>query len=146
VNPINPSVNKFVSVLNKTVNGVVSTDPNWPISASGQTIGIHDISGGAGASWLEVTFHGASWGANGGAVFDLATNTWSEVTNADLYWSGHVSMGNGKYANSSGSINGSDSRGMVLRDPDNLMNSLEYKFIEQPPDTLNNWCDSDHSS
>jgi hypothetical protein len=146
VNPITPSVNTFVDVLNKTVNGAVSTDPNWPMSASGQTIGIHDISGGTGASWLEVTFHGNSWGANGGAVLDLGTNTWSEVTKADYYWSGHVSMGNGKYANSSGSINGSDSRGMVLRDPDNLMNSSEYRFIDQPPDTRNQWCDADHNS
>src|SRR5438874_131829 len=126
VNPISPSVTKFVNVLGKTVNGAVSTDPNWPASASNQTLGNHDISGGTGASWLEVTFHGNSWGANGGAVFDLATNTWSEVTNADIYWSGHVSMGNGKYANSGGSINGSDSRGMVVRNPDNLMNSSSY--------------------
>src|ERR1051326_7831993 len=146
VNPISPSVSKFIDVVNKTINGVVSGDPNWPTSASGQTIGIHDISGGAGASWLEVTFHGSSWGGNGGAVFDLATNTWSKVTNGDFYWSGHVSMGNGKYANSSGSVNGNDSRGMVVRNPDNLMNSLQYLFIEQPPDTLNQWCDGDHSS
>jgi hypothetical protein len=146
LNPINPSVSEFIDVLNKTINGVVSSDPNWPTSASGQTIGIHDISGGTGASWLEVTFHRNSWGANGGAVFDLATNTWSEVTNGDFYWGGHVSMGNGKYVNSSGSINGNDSRGMVVRDPDNLMNSAEYLFIEQPPNTLNKWCDADHNS
>ena len=146
INPITPSVSTFINVLNKTVNGVVSGDPNWPKSASGQTIGIHDISGGTGASWLEVTFHGASWGGNGGAVLDLATNTWSEVTNADAYWSGHVSMGSGQYANSSGSIDGRDSRGMVLRNPDNLMSSTQYRFISQPPDTLNQWCDGDHNS
>jgi hypothetical protein len=146
VNPITPSVNKFINVLNKTINGLVSGDPNWPVSASGQTIGIHDIAGGTGASWLEVTFHGNSWGANGGAVFDLGTNTWSEVTNADIYWSGHVSMGNGKYVNSSGSVNGSDSRGMVVRNPDNLMSSSQYLFIDQPPNTLNQWCDGDHNS
>jgi hypothetical protein len=35
---------------------------------------------------------------------------------------------------------------MVLRNPDDVMNSTEYKFIYQPPDTLNDWCDSDHSS
>lgn len=146
VNPISPSVSKFINILNKTINGVVSSDPNWPVAASGQSIGIHDVSGGTGASWLEVTFHGNSWGGNGGAVFDLGTNTWSEVTNADYYWSGHVFMGNGTYANSAGSVNGSDSRGMVTRNPDNLMNSSQYLFIEQPPNTLNQWCDADHSS
>jgi hypothetical protein len=146
VNPINPTVNKFINILNKPINGAPSADPNWPTSAPGHTIGIHGISGGTGPSWLEVTFHGQSWGANGGAVLDLATNTWSEVTNGDYYWSGHVSMGYGKYINSAGSINGADSRGMLIRDPDNLMNSREYQFISQPPDTLNQWCDADHNS
>ena len=146
VNPISPSVSKFVDVLNKTINGVVSADPNWPVSASGQTIGIHDISGGTGASWLEITFHGNSWGADGGAVFDLGTNTWSEVTNTDPYWSGHVSMGNGKYANSAGSIDGRDSRGMLVRNPETLMSSSSYLFVGQPPTTLNQWCDADHNS
>src|SRR5260370_22041820 len=107
---------------------------------------MHSIAGGTGASWFQITFHGKSWGGNGDAVFDLATSTWSLVTNADYHWGGHVSMGNHRYANSGGSVNGSDSRGMVLRDPDNLMNSLEYLFVEQPPDTLNKWCDADHSS
>jgi len=55
-------------------------------------------------------------------------------------------MGNGKYANASGSVDGRDSRGLVVRDPDNLMNSPEYRFVAQPPDTLNGWCDADHSS
>jgi hypothetical protein len=146
INPASPSISKFIDVYNKTINGVPQGDPNWPTSASGKVIGIHDIAGGTGTSWLEVTFHQHSWGGNGGSVFNLATNTWSLVTNADFYWSGHVSMGNGKYANSSGSINGLDSRGMVLRNPDNLMNSAEYKFISQPRDSANGWCDSDHSS
>ncbi|HYR43497.1 MAG TPA: hypothetical protein VER98_10770 [Terriglobia bacterium] len=146
VNPISPSVSTFVDVYRKTINGVLSTDPNWPASASGHTIGIHSISGGTGASWLAFTFHGQSWGANGDSVFDLATGTWSLVTNADNYWGGHISMGNGKYVNSAGSTDGRDSRGMVVRDPDNLMNSLKYQFIGQPPDTLNRWCDADHSS
>ena len=146
VNPASPSIYKLIDVYKKTINGVPQTDPNWPTSAPGQTIGIHDISGGTGASWLEVTFHQQSWGANGGAVFDLATNTWSLVTAADIYWSGHVSMGNGKYANSAGSINGSDSRGLVVRNPDNLMNSADYLFVDQPPNTLNQWCDDDHNS
>src|SRR6185369_1087169 len=79
-------------------------------------------------------------------VFNLATNTWSLVTNADAYWSGHVSMGNGRYANSSGSVDGRDSRGIVLRNPDNLMNSAEYRFIDQPQGAANGWCDSDHTS
>jgi hypothetical protein len=146
VNPISTGTSVFIDIFNKTINGVLQGDPNWPTSASGQTIGIHDISGGTGASWLEVTFHKQSWGANGGSVFDLSTNRWSLLTAADIYWGGHVSMGNRKYVNSSGSINGSDSRGMLVRDPDNLMNSSEYLFISQPPDTLNRWCDSDHNS
>src|SRR5262245_48820358 len=104
LNPASPSTNKLIDVYNKTINGVPQSDPNWPTSAAGMVIGIHDIAGGTGPSWLEVTFHQQSWGANGGAVFNLSTNTWSLVTNADLYWSGHVSMGNGKYANSSGSV------------------------------------------
>jgi hypothetical protein len=146
VNPASPSTYKLIDVYNKTINGVPQTDPNWPTSAPGQLIGVHDISGGTGASWLEVTFHQQSWGGNGGAVFDLATNTWSLVTAADIYWSGHVSMGNGKYANSAGSINGSDSRGMVVRNPGSLMNSADYLFVDQPPNTLNQWCDDDHNS
>src|SRR5215468_3042354 len=146
INPTSPSVTKFIDVYNKKINGVSQGDPNWPTSAPGQVIGIHDISGGTGASWLEVTFHQQSWGGNGGAVFDLATNTWSLVTNRDPYWSGHVSMGNGKYANASGSADGRDSRGMVVRNPDNLMNASQYQFVGQPTGASNNWCDADHSS
>jgi hypothetical protein len=146
LNPTSPSITKLIDTVNKTVDGVLQGDPNWPTSASNQVLGIHSISGGTGASWLEVTFRQPSWGANGGAVFNLSTNTWTRITNADIYWSGHVSMGNGKYANSSGSINGLDSRGMVLRNPDNAMNSAEYRFIDQPSSPWNGWCDSDHSS
>ena len=146
INPISPSTSKFIDVYNKTINGVAQGDPDWPTSAPGKVIGIHDISGGTGASWLEVTFHQQSWRANGGAVFNLATNTWSLVTASDPYWSGHVSMGNGKYANASGSVDGRDSRGLIVRDPNNLMNSSEYLFVAQPPDTRNAWCDADHSS
>ena len=137
---------RLIDIVNKTINGVLQGDPNWPTSAPNQVLGIHDISGGTGASWLEVTFHQQSWGANGGAVFNLSTHTWTRITNADLYWSGHVSMGNGRYANSSGSINGLDSRGMVLRNPDNAMSSAEYRFIAQPSSPWNGWCDADHSS
>jgi hypothetical protein len=146
INPVSPTVTKFIDVVNKTINGQLQGDPNWPLAAAGQVLGIHAISGGTGASWLQVSFHQQSWGANGDTVFNMDTNTWSLITNADYYWSGHLSMGNGKLANSSGSINGSDSRGMVMRDPNNLMNSAAYSFIEQPPDTLNGWCDADHSS
>src|SRR5439155_10674794 len=146
VNPTSPSINEFIDVYNKTINGVPQGDPNWPTSAPGQIIGIHDISGGTGPSWLEVTFPQQSWDTNGGAVMNLATNTWSLLTNADIYWSGHVSMGNGKYVNSSGSIDGRDSRGMLVRDPNNLMNSSSYLFVEQPPNTSNGWCDADHNS
>jgi hypothetical protein len=146
VNPTNPSITRLIDIVNKTINGVPQGDPSWPTSAPNQVLGIHSISGGIGASWLEVTFHQQSWGANGGAVFNLSSNTWTRITNADIYWSGHVSMGNGKYANSSGSINGLDSRGMVLRNPDDAMNSGEYRFIAQPPSPWNGWCDADHSS
>jgi hypothetical protein len=146
VNPINPATNRFIDVVNATINGVPQSDPNWPTSAPGFTVGIHDVSGGTGPSWLEVTFHNQSWGANGGSVFNLDTNTWSLLTAADIYWSGHVSMGNGKYINSSGSVNGFDSRGMVVRDPNNLMNSSSYLFIDQPFGTPNRWCDADHNS
>lgn len=146
LNPVSTGTTKLIDVYHKTVNGVASGDPNWPTSASGQVIGIHDISGGTGASWLEVTFHQQSWGANGGAVLNLATNTWSLITKADNYWGGHVSMGNGVYANASGSKDGRDSRGMVLRNPDNAMNAAQYRFIYQPPNTNNGWCDADHSS
>src|SRR5205085_12105834 len=112
----------------KNVHCGSQREPNWPESESGQVIRVYDISGGTGANWLEVTFHQASWGANGGAVLNLATNTWTEITNADIYWGGHVSMGNGKYANSAGSIDGRDSRGVLLRNPDNAMNSSQYSF------------------
>src|SRR5262249_21195964 len=43
VNPSNPSVQKLIDVAAKTVNGVAQSDPNWPTSASGQTIGIHGL-------------------------------------------------------------------------------------------------------
>jgi hypothetical protein len=146
LNPVNPSISKLIDVHNKTINGVPQSDPNWPTSAAGEVISVHNIAGGTGPLWLEVTFHKHSWGGNGGAVFNLVTNKWSLITRADFYWSGHVSMGNGKYANASGSIDGRDSRGMVLRNPDNLMNSAEYRFIYQPANTSNGWCDADHSS
>ena len=107
---------------------------------------MHSISGGSGPSWLEITFHQQSWGGNGDAVFNLDTNTWSLVTAADIYWSGHVAMGNGKFTNSSGSADGRDSRGMLVRDANNLMNTSSYRFVGQPPNTLNGWCDADHSS
>jgi uncharacterized protein (TIGR03437 family) len=146
VKPSSPSSYKFIDVANALINGAAQSSPNWPTSAAGETIGIHDISGGTGPNWLEVTFHQQSWGGNGGAVFNLSTNTWSLVTGADPYWSGHVSMGNGKYENASGSINGHDSRGAVLRNPDSLMNSSQYLFVMQPSAPSNNWCDADHNS
>jgi hypothetical protein len=147
LNPLVPGSGELIDVYSKTINGVPQTDPNWPTPAAGQVIGIHSISGGTGANWLEVTFHHQSWGANGGAVLDLSTNTWSEITNADYYWSGHVAIGNGKYANSAGSVNGRDSRGILLRDPDNAMDSSQYRFVSQPGTTNNNgWCDADHIS
>jgi len=145
LNPNNPSQSKFIDVVNKTINGVSQSDPNWPTSAAGQTIGIHSMYGSAAGAWLGVTFHQQSWGANGDSVLNLTTNTWSLVTNADTYWSGHTSMGNGKYVNGAGSTNGMDSRGALLRDPNNLVNAAQYSFIMQPSSTVG-WYDGEHSS
>ena len=136
---------KFIDVVNRTINGVVQNDPNWPTAASGQTLGIHSLFGSAGGTWLGVVFHQASWNANGEAVLNLTTNTWSLKTSANSYWNGHSSIGNGKYVNGMGSINGMDSRGAILRDPNALMNSSQYLFIMQPPSTMG-WYDGEHSS
>jgi len=145
LNPNDTSQNKFIDVLNKTINGIAQSDPNWPTSAAGQTIGIHSMCGSAAGTSLGVVFTQQSWGANGDSVFNLTTNTWSLVTNADSRWSGHSSIGNGKYVNGSGSINGMDSRGALLRDPNKLMDATQYSFIMQPPSTVG-WYDGEHSS
>jgi hypothetical protein len=144
---VNPSTSekKFIDVVNKTINGVAQNDPNWPTSASGQTLGVHSLFGSAGGTWLGVIFHQPSWNPNGEAVLNLNTNSWSLVTSADTYWSGHPSIGNGKFVNGSGSMNGMDSRGAIVRDPNNLMNAAQYLFIMQPPSTLG-WYDGEHSS
>ena len=44
---INPSTseNKFIDVVNKTINGIPQNDPNWPTAATGQTLGIHTLFG-----------------------------------------------------------------------------------------------------
>ena len=145
---VNPSTSeqKFVDTVNKTINGIVQHDPNWPTSAAGQTIGIHSIFGSAGGSWLGVSFHQPSWNRNGMAVLNLDTNTWSLVTSADNYYSGHPSLGNGKYVNGAGSINGMDSRGALVRkNPNDLMNAAQYTFIMQPYST-SGWYDAEHNS
>ena len=56
LNPNNPSQTKFIDVLNKTINGIVQSDPKWPTSAAGQTIGIHSMYGSAAGTWLDVVF------------------------------------------------------------------------------------------
>ena len=145
INPSNTSQAKFIDVLNKTINGISQSDPNWPTSAAGQTIGIHSLYGSATGAYFSVTFRQQSWGANGDAVLNLTTNTWSLVTPADPYWGGHNALGNGKYVIQGGSINGMDGRGAVLRDPNALMNSSKYVFIYQPPSTIG-FYDSDHLS
>lgn len=144
---VNPSTSetKFIDVVNKTINGVAQHDSNWPTSAAGQTLGIHSIFGSAGGTWLGIVFHQASWNRNGGAVLNLDTNTWSLVTSADTYWSGHPSIGNGKYVNGAGSTNGVDSRGAIVRDPNDLMNAAKYTWIMQPYST-SGWYDAEHSS
>lgn len=144
VNPAT-SESKFIDVLHRTINGVSQQDPNWPTSTAGQTLGIHSMFGSAGGPWLGVSFAHAGWGAHGEAVLNLNTDTWSLVTSENHYWSGHSSLGNGKYVNGSGSANGSDSRGALLRDPNDLMNASEYSFIMQPPST-HGWYDGEHSS
>jgi hypothetical protein len=145
VDPNNTANTKFIDVVNKTINGARQSDPKWPTSAAGVTIGIHSMYGSAGGAWLGVTFHQQSWGANGDAVLDLATNTWSLLTNGDIYWAGHVSLGNGKFVNGSGSTDGRDSRGAIVRDPDDLMNSSKRLFIMQPSPSVN-WTTGEHNS
>ncbi|HEX6950633.1 MAG TPA: hypothetical protein VF127_13615, partial [Nitrospira sp.] len=71
LNPNAPSQSKFIDVLNKTINGIAQSDPNWPTSAAGQTIGIHSMSGSAAGTYLGVVFTQQSWGANGDSVFNL---------------------------------------------------------------------------
>lgn len=144
---VNPSSSetKYIDVVNKTINGIAQHDSNWPTSAAGQTLGIHALYGSAGGSWLGVCFHQASWNHNGAAVLNLDTNTWSLVTSADIYSSGHTSIGNDKFVNGSGSINGRDSRGAVVRNPNDLMNAAHYTFIMQPYST-SGWYDGEHSS
>jgi hypothetical protein len=144
---VNPSTSesKYIDTVNRTINGVAQHDSHWPSSAAGQTLGIHAIFGSAGGSYLAVCFHQASWNRNGMAVLNLDTNTWSLVTSGDTYYSGHPSVGNGKYVNGAGSINGADSRGAVVRDPSDLMNATKYTFIMQPYST-SGWYDAEHNS
>ncbi|HKY73498.1 MAG TPA: hypothetical protein VJL88_16370 [Nitrospira sp.] len=144
VNPSSSEI-RYIDVVNRTINGAAQHDPNWPTSAAGQTLGIHSLYGSAGGTWLGVCFHQASWSHNGGAVLNLDTNTWSLVTSADTYSSGHTSIGNDKFVNGSGSINGKDSRGAVVRNPNDLMNAAQYTFIMQPYAT-SGWYDGEHSS
>jgi hypothetical protein len=145
LNPHDPSQHKFIDILKKTINGIAQHDPHWPTSAAGQTIGIHAMYGSAAGAWLDVGFVHHSWGANGDSVFNLSTNTWSLMTNANMYSSGHSSIG-AKFVNGCGSINGMYSGGACLRDPSNLMDATQYTFIMQPPSTATGWHDGEHSS
>jgi len=144
---VSPSTSeaKLIDIASRTINGVTQSDPNWPTAAAGQTLGIHSVNGSAGGMWLGLQFTQASWNSQGTAVLDLNTNTWSLVTGADRYSSGHQSLGNGKYVNGSGSVNGQDSRGAVVRNPNDLMNAAQYTFIMQPYAT-SGWYDGEHSS
>jgi hypothetical protein len=145
INPADHGQSKVVDIVNRTINGIVQSDPNWPTSAPGHTIGIHSITGSAGGAWLGITFVHQSWGGHGIAVLNLNTNSWSLATGADRYWAGHIALGNGKLVNGCGSINGRDSRGAVLRDPDNLMDPSKYVFVMQPTPAVG-WFDAEHSS
>lgn len=148
VEPSDPTKTKLIDVPNKTINGVASADPDWPTSASGETLGIHGLYGSAGAARLGVTFHQQSWGGNGDAVFNLATETWSLMRGdaTHVYWSGHNTLGNGKFINGSGSQDGVDSRGMLVRDPDDLDNTSKYLFVANPPSQHHQWFDDQHVS
>src|SRR5437773_4928599 len=146
INPSNTSQYQFVDVYNKTINGAPATNlTKWPTSAAGQVIGIHAIAPGTGSEWVYLSFHQQSWGGNGDAIFNLQSQTWSLVTNADPYWSGHATLGNGKFTNGSGTKSGTDPRSYLVRDPDDLMNASKYHFIEQPTDTAE-WCTGEHPS
>lgn len=144
--PSNPSQSKFVDIGNHTVNGAYVSDPNWPNPG----VGIHGLTGGSGDHWIAITFHGQNWGGNGDAIFNLQTNTWQQVKGqgggGDIYWGGHVSMGNGIYANGGGNVAGNDSRGIVLRNADNTMDASQYRFVGQPSAPYNAWCDAEHNS
>jgi hypothetical protein len=144
---VNPSTSesRHIDIVNRTINGVAQSDPNWPTAGVGQTLGIHSINGSAGGKWLGFQFMQASWNSQGLAVLNLETNTWSLVTGADRYYSGHQSLGNGKHVNGSGSVNGQDSRGAVVRNANDLMNAAQYTFIMQPYET-SGWYDAEHSS
>jgi hypothetical protein len=144
VNPMTGE-SKYIDMVRKTINGIAQHDSKWPSPSAGQTLGIHSIFGSAAGSYLTICFHQASWSHNGIAVLNLDTNTWSLMTAADRYDSGHPSIGDGKYVNGSGSVNGKDSRGAVVRDPSDLMNAAKYTFIMQPYAT-SGWHDAEHSS
>src|SRR5881296_2152478 len=145
INPSNTSQYQFVDVYNKTINGAPATNlTKWPTSAAGQVIGIHAIAPGTGSEWVYLSFHQQSWGGNGDAIFNLQSQTWSLVTNADPYWSGHATLGDGKFTNASGTKTG-DPRGYLVRDPDDLMNASKYLFVAQPADTAG-WCTGEHPS
>lgn len=146
INPNDISQSKFIDVRSRTIDGIVQSDPNWPTSAPDKTIGIHSLYGSAGGNWLAVNFHQQSWGANGDAVLNLATNTWSLLMDAPgSYWSGHNALGNGMFVNEGGSIDGMDGRGAVLRDPNDLMDASKFTFIMQPP-SRSGFYDGDHES
>jgi len=173
LDPNNPSNTLLINVPAKTLNGVLSSDPNWPTTDTnpdpntntcdtGQTvIGIHSIDGSAGNAWLGVSFHCDDFGRGGNAVFNLTTRTWSllrdqDHSGGDVYWGGHNTIGDGKFVNGSGSISGRDSRGAVTRNPDGLNPVLRH--IMEPPALPNNgscdpdvapnycWYDGEHSS
>jgi hypothetical protein len=144
LNPNNSSERKFIDIVDRTINGIAHADSNWPTGTTSQTIGIHSIFGSAGGTWLGVIFKGQSWGPKGLAVLNLATGTWSLAT-GNRYLSGHPSLGDGKYVNGCGSINGKDSRGAILRDANNLMDASKHTFVMQPAATVG-WEDGEHSS
>jgi hypothetical protein len=142
VSPSNPSNYRYVDVANRTINGVPQPISGWPNAG----VGIHGLYGSSDPRHVYVDFHGGNWGGNGDSVFNLDTGTFSLMGNGDPFWSGHDSLGNGRFANGGGSTDGRDSRGLVVRDPDDLMDASKYLFVMQPEGPRNGWCDAEHSS
>lgn len=148
IQPSNPSNFRYIDITAHTVNGVYQSDPNWP-TGSGPN-GIHGMAGSTGDHWVEFTLRNPSWGGNGTSVFNLDTNRWqlvkAQCCGGDIYWGGHTSLGNGRYANGAGNQVGNDSRGILLRNADATMDTNQYRFVGQPPAPYNGWCDAEHSS
>jgi hypothetical protein len=153
VQPSNPASAKTIDVVNKTINGVPQTDPNWPTFGSSWAsyphIGIHSTASGVGDRWVEVDFHSCSWGGNCSSIFNLTTNTWQLIKDqthgGDTFWAGHAVLGNGKYFNQGGAHFLNSGMGGPVRDPDAVNDASKYLFVSQPP-IAGDWSNDGHYS